>query len=652
MEKKRKTRNLILTILLLAIAAGMAALPAILRSRKKEPDDKASYLNARVERKTILSTISGGGTLEQEKGVAVKVHKGVEISEYLVSNGDWVEKGQPLALVDPISVRKTIATVQDNLDYIAQQIQKNPEKIANDSIFTPAACRVKEIYAAVGDKVTDVMAAHGCLAVVSLDGLMAVEIDAVHSVEQGRDVTVVLSGGKKLTGRVEVSQGNRLTVTLTDEGTLIGDTAEVLDEDGASLGKGTLYVHSAWNVTAISGEITSVNAKTEKTLGVGALLFNLKNVDFSQENRRLSEQRREYEEAMSSLFALAETGALTAPAAGRVSGIDTNKLGAVRAQEEEYRIVLLAGKNEDDTPPSPERDKPSKYQNYVATVTGITFSRITFLVEKDPQKVKDYAETPAFKAKKAVPLALRSFKNVPIYSLKGKKWKEIRPDDLSPGDLLYFVRNKAGDLLMIVRPKQPKPDYGGGGGGGGGEPANFEMYDLTETELMKVIPQDRMTVEVSIDELDILSVSQGQQAEITVDALPGRAFYGTVTQIDPIGKNSGGNTRYTVTITVDRDANMLQGMNATAILTTGSTENVLTVPVAALDQRGGRSYVYTGFDSEKRTLLDPVEVELGVSDGQTVEILSGLSEGEQVWYSYYESEALPILFDGADVDEA
>ena len=112
MEKKRKTRNLILTILLLAIAAGMAALPAILRSRKKEPDDKASYLNARVERKTILSTISGGGTLEQEKGVAVKVHKGVEISEYLVSNGDWVEKGQPLALVDPISVRKTIATVQ------------------------------------------------------------------------------------------------------------------------------------------------------------------------------------------------------------------------------------------------------------------------------------------------------------------------------------------------------------------------------------------------------------------------------------------------------------------------------------------------------------------------------------------------------------
>ena len=62
--------------------------------------------------------------------------------------------------------------------------------------------------------------------------------------------------------------------------------------------------------------------------------------------------------------------------------------------------------------------------------------------------------------------------------------------------------------------------------------------------------------------------------------------------------------------------------------------------------------MYTGFDSEKRELLDPVEVELGVSDGQTVEIVSGLNEGDRVWYSYYETEALPILFAGVPTDEA
>ena len=113
-----------------------------------------------------------------------------------------------------------------------------------------------------------------------------------------------------------------------------------------------------------------------------------------------------------------------------------------------------------------------------------------------------------------------------------------------------------------------------------------------------------------------------------------------------------GNTKYTVTIAIDRDENMLQGMNATAILTVGQTENVLTVPAAALCQRGSRSFVYTGFDTEKRQLIDPVDVELGVSDGQTVEILSGLQEGDRVWYSYYETEALPILFSGQPTDEA
>ena len=200
------------------------------------------------------------------------------------------------------------------------------------------------------------------------------------------------------------------------------------------------------------------------------------------------------------------------------------------------------------------------------------------------------------------------------------------------GDVVYFVKNKSGDLVMIIRSKQPETDHGGGfgGGGGGGGEEQFTMYELDETELMQVAPQNKMTVQVKIDELDILSVAQGQTAEITVDALPGRAFEGTVTKIDPVGKNTGGNTRYTITITVDKDENMLQGMNATAILTVGQTEDVLTIPAAALDQRGSRSFVYMGFDSEKRELTDPVEVELGVSDGQKVEILSGLQEGDRI----------------------
>ena len=325
-------------------------------------------------------------------------------------------------------------------------------------------------------------------------------------------------------------------------------------------------------------------------------------------------------------------------------------LGGARAMPSagDAQLMLLAGNGV----PSPEKDKPSKYKNHSAAVSAINFGSVTFVVEKEPRKVKDYKDAPKIDYKKTKPDVRTDFTNIPIYTLSGKKWKTITVNQLSVGDVLYFVKNKAGDLVMIVRSKQPEPEWGGGGGGGPAEEERFEMYQLTDVELMQVSPQNQMTVEVKIDELDILSVARGQTAEITVDALPGRAFSGTVTRIDPKGKNSGGNTRYTITITMDRDESMLQGMNATAILTVGQTENVLTVPAAALCQRGSRSFVYTGFDAEKRQLTGPVDVELGVSDGQTVEILSGLQEGDRVWYSYYETEALPILFSGQPTDEA
>ena len=201
-----------------------------------------------------------------------------------------------------------------------------------------------------------------------------------------------------------------------------------------------------------------------------------------------------------------------------------------------------------------------------------------------------------------------------------------------------------------IRELASSSDSSGGGGGGGEAPA-FEMYDRTETELMRVSPMDTVSVQMLVDEMDILSVHTGQEAEITVDALPGRAFTGTVTAIDPNGKNNGGNSKYTVTITMPRAENMLDGMNAMAVLTVGTTENVLWLPAEALAELGFKTVVYTGFDAKTGELTGPVEVVTGVSDGDKVEIVSGLEEGQTVWYIAYES-AEAALFSGAAAPES
>lgn len=647
--KRKKTRNIILTVLVLALAAGMAALPAILKSRQPEPEDKSSILSATAEKNDIRTTISGGGTLTEEEGVPVSVLSGVEISEYLVSNGDWVEKGQPVALVDKTTVMQTIMTVQDNLDYLARQLRRNPGTVGTDALYVPAPGRVKAVYAQKGDAVEDVMLAHGALATVSLDGFMAVELDVnvPAEINAGSDVTVILADGTERPGRIEVRQGRHITVLISDEGPAIGETVRVCLADGTELGSGELYVHCPWNAIATSGTVTYVAIAPEQRIGLRQHLFNLENVDQAETFRALSRQHREYEEAMEKLYALYADGIVTATESGRVSGVDKTKVGLVRQGEEDYVLSLLSAGD-----PDPNVDSPYSYHNKIAVINTVRFGVMLLYVEKDYKNVPDYTVMPNINTYNSENLPLASFSGVSVYGRDAAdtSWIPITPSDLNEWDNVYLVYDNGGNLVMVLRPAPVVPSYGGGGGGGGEE--QFDLFELKDVELLQVIPQNTMTVKVSIDELDILSVANGQEAEITVDALPGRSYTGVVSQVDPNGQNSGGNSKYSVTIAIDRDENMLSGMNATAILTVGVTENVLTLPAAALSEKGSRTVVYTGFDPESRTLLDPVEVETGVSDGNTVEILSGLEEGQKVWYSYYETEALPELFAGMPTEPA
>ena len=77
-----------------------------------------------------------------------------------------------------------------------------------------------------------------------------------------------------------------------------------------------------------------------------------------------------------------------------------------------------------------------------------------------------------------------------------------------------------------------------------------------------------------------------------------------------------------------------------------SSMNVMedAIPAAALAEENGASLVYTDYDSKTETLINPLPVETGLSDGDQVQSTSGLQEGNTVWYRYYDSleiEGLP-----------
>jgi len=342
--KKKRIKKYITWICLAALVALLAVMP-LLAQREAEADGPvASILEGTASMGDVEIGLRGGGTLSAGNAMHVELPKGVKITEFLVKNGDVVREGDPVAAVDKISVMTTIVQVRDTLDYIQDEMADAKDDTVASTISATAGGRVKEVYAEAGDSVQDVMLKHGALAVLSLDGLMAVDLEVDTVLASGDTVYVTFEDGTEVSGRVESNLDGKLVVTVEDEKYEAGTKVTVADEDGGNLGAGALYVHNAWKATAFSGTVRSVYAKKNTDVYDGATLFNLKDTDFAGTLESLASLHREYEELLQDLFTMYETEVITAPCDGKISGVDQDSpflLSAI-AGEQGWFVDLLS----------------------------------------------------------------------------------------------------------------------------------------------------------------------------------------------------------------------------------------------------------------------------------------------------------------------
>lgn len=154
------------------------------------------------------------------------------------------------------------------------------------------------------------------------------------------------------------------------------------------------------------------------------------------------------------------------------------------------------------------------------------------------------------------------------------------------------------------------------------------VYDLSYLEM-----------NINVDELQISSISVGQQVQITADAVPDKTYVGTVTRVSMKGTANGGTTTYPVSIRIDDTDGLRPGMNANAEIVVAEANNALVVPNAAV-VRG--SYVLVTKDSPSAANADTameapegfvyVPVKTGVSDDDYTQIVSGIQEGDTIGY--------------------
>ena len=265
--------------------------------------------------------MSGSGVLAQVDEEEIKVPAGVEIDEVYPEAGDVVAEGELLATVDMASVMNTLSDTQSQLKTLDKNINNAKDDTASTNVTAGVSGRVKKIYAEAGDDVAACMSEHGALVMLSLDGYMAVDIEA-EGVSRGDTVSVTRDNGALITGRVESARKGEITVLVTDNGPRADEEVSVSDSSGKPLGKGTLYIHSPLAVTGYAGTVKSVPARENASVTSGSALLTLSDTKTSANYDALLRQREDLEETLMDLLTIYRDGAVLSKMDGLVSSVE------------------------------------------------------------------------------------------------------------------------------------------------------------------------------------------------------------------------------------------------------------------------------------------------------------------------------------------
>ena len=202
-----------------------------------------------------------------------------------------------------------------------------------------------------------------------------------------------------------------------------------------------------------------------------------------------------------------------------------------------------------------------------------------------------------------------------------------------------------------------------------GETVVVGIQNAEGSTLMTLADMSIITAEVKVDETDIVNVALGQEADVSVDALPGKVFKGHVTEVgdQALLRSTGVATSqstsgteeakdFKVVVTLDHAYDELKpGLSATAKITTASKPNVLSIPIQALTMRAPEPSTQKGHvqnvsastpaaaDAQKVQgvfVMRPdkngklrarfVPVTTGITGSTDIEVTSGLKEGDEI----------------------
>lgn len=488
-EKKRKKRKgksgrivIVLIVVLAALLGGFFLYKKKTSSQKSQGDQSVS--TATVKRTDISSELTASSSLSPKDTYEVTSLVEGEVIEANFEEGDVVEKGQVLYRIDASSMDSDLSSAQTSLQRAKESAQtaqsdyaEETARIAGNTYRSTASGYIRTLYIKEGDKVNN--------------GTKIADLydDSVMK------ITVPFLSGEA----AEINVGDEAAVTLEDTG------------------------------EQISGTVTVVSSM-EETLSGGRLV---KNVTVEVSN----------------------PGGLTTDTAASVTvdGFVCSAEATFTAKTETTLSVELSGNK------SLEIENLLIHEGSYVDKNSDLFRVTAKTAEEYLKEFKDAVESADDNLENAENKLSNTQDNVDDYTITAPISGTVITKNAKVGDKIS--KSSSGTTTMAV------------------------IYDLST-----------MTLEMSVDELDVSSIKVGQSVEITADAVEGETFTGTVTNVSLQSSYSNGVTNYPVTVTLDDTGSLLPGMNVDAKIILDSSENALVIPASAL-MRGNRVYVKKSSDS-------------------------------------------------------
>ena len=139
-----------------------------------------------------------------------------------------------------------------------------------------------------------------------------------------------------------------------------------------------------------------------------------------------------------------------------------------------------------------------------------------------------------------------------------------------------------------------------------------------KASIVSVVALDPLRAVINVIERDFPYIKQGQIAEISTDAYPGRIFEGQVSRLAPILQESSRQGRVEISVP-NKDRLLVPGMFARVRLNLGKHPEAITVPLSAIARREGKQGVFLAVDKQSKARFIPVA--LGFEQDHRVEVL-------------------------------